>query len=116
AAAGALLVVADPLWALEDMGRWARRRCAAQVVGITGSVGKTSTKEVLNLALSASGKTHASSASFNNHWGVPLSLARMPADAAYGVFEIGMNHTGEITPLVRMVRPHIAVITTIAPS
>jgi UDP-N-acetylmuramoyl-tripeptide--D-alanyl-D-alanine ligase len=114
--AGALLIVADPLRALEDLGVWARRRSAAQIVAITGSVGKTSTKEALKLALSASGKTHASSASFNNHWGVPLSLARMAADCAYGVFEIGMNHPGEITPLVQMVRPHIAVITSIAPS
>jgi UDP-N-acetylmuramoyl-tripeptide--D-alanyl-D-alanine ligase len=115
-AAGALLVVADPLRALVDLGRKGRRRSAAQIIGITGSVGKTSTKGMLKLALSASGKTHASAASFNNHWGVPLSLARLPEDAAYAVFEIGMNHPGEITPLVRMVRPHIAVVTAIAPS
>ena len=83
---------------------------------VTGSVGKTSTKEALKLALSASGATHASSASFNNHWGVPLSLARLRRDAAYGIFEIGMNHAGEIEPLVKMVRPHVAIVTTIAPS
>ena len=116
ASAGALLVVPEPLRALEDLGCWARRRSAAQIVAITGSVGKTSTKETLKLALSGSGKTHASPASFNNQWGVPLSLARMPADSAYAVFEIGMNHAGEIAALVEMVRPHIAVITTIAPS
>jgi UDP-N-acetylmuramoyl-tripeptide--D-alanyl-D-alanine ligase len=114
--AGPLLLVADPLRALEDLGCAARRRSNAQIVAITGSVGKTSTKEALKLALSASGKTHASAASFNNHWGVPLSLARMPADAVYGIFEVGMNHAGEITPLVTMVRPQIAVITAIAPS
>lgn len=113
AAAGPLLIVEDVLKALEKMGLAARARSRAQIIAVTGSVGKTSTKEMLRLALSASGYTHASVASFNNHWGVPLTLARMPADTAYGVFEIGMNHPGEITPLVRMVRPHIAVITTV---
>ena len=83
---------------------------------MTGSVGKTSTKEMLRTALSASGLTHASAASFNNHWGVPLTLARMPRDTAFGVFEIGMNHAGEITPLVGMVKPHVAIVTTIAAS
>ncbi len=77
----------------------------AQIVAVTGSVGKTSTKEMLRVALSASGETHASAASFNNHWGVPLTLARMPRETAFGVFEIGMNHAGEITPLVGMVQP-----------
>jgi UDP-N-acetylmuramoyl-tripeptide--D-alanyl-D-alanine ligase len=115
-AAGALLEVDDPLAALVELGRAARRRSGAQIVAITGSVGKTSTKEALKLALSASGKTHASAASYNNHWGVPLSLARMPGDTAYGVFEIGMNHAGEITPLVNLVKPHVAVVTSIAPS
>lgn len=113
AAAGPLLIVEDVLKALERIGMAARARSKAQIVAVTGSVGKTSTKEMLRLALSASGYTHASVASFNNHWGVPLTLARMPADTAYGVFEIGMNHPGEITPLVKMVRPHIAVITTV---
>jgi UDP-N-acetylmuramoyl-tripeptide--D-alanyl-D-alanine ligase len=84
-------------------------------VAVTGSVGKTSTKEMLRLALSASGLTHFSVASFNNHWGVPLTLARMPRNAAYGVFEIGMNHVGEIKPLVGMVRPHVAIVTNVAP-
>jgi UDP-N-acetylmuramoyl-tripeptide--D-alanyl-D-alanine ligase len=114
--AGAILVVEDPLRALEDMGRAARARSFAQVIAVTGSVGKTSTKEALKAALSASGLTHASAASFNNHWGVPLTLARMCRETAYGVFEIGMNHAGEITPLVKMVRPHIAIVTTIAAS
>jgi UDP-N-acetylmuramoyl-tripeptide--D-alanyl-D-alanine ligase len=113
AASGPLLIVDDVLKALEKIGLAARARSKAQIIAVTGSVGKTSTKEMLRLALSASGYTHASVASFNNHWGVPLTLARMPADTAYGVFEIGMNHAGEITPLVKMVRPHIAVITTV---
>ena len=116
AAAGPLLIVDDVLKALEKMGLAARARCKARIIAVTGSVGKTSTKEMLRLALSASGYTHASVASFNNHWGVPLTLARMPADTAFAVFEIGMNHAGEITPLVRMVRPHIALITTVAAS
>jgi UDP-N-acetylmuramoyl-tripeptide--D-alanyl-D-alanine ligase len=116
-AAGPLLEVAeDPLRGLENMGRASRARCHGQVIGVTGSVGKTSTKEMLRVALSASGQTHASAASFNNHWGVPLTLARMPRETAFGVFEIGMNHAGEITPLVGMVRPHIAIVTTIAAS
>ena len=116
-AAGPVLEVADdPLRGLEKMGLAARARSAAQIVAVTGSVGKTSTKEMLRTALSASGETHASAASFNNHWGVPLTLARMPRSAAFGVFEIGMNHAGEITPLVDMVRPHVAIITTIAAS
>ncbi len=116
-AAEPLLVVADdPLRGLENLGRAARARSHAQIVGITGSVGKTSTKEMMRAALSASGKTHASASSFNNHWGVPLTLARMARETAYGVFEIGMNHAGEITPLVGMVRPHVAVVTNIAQS
>jgi UDP-N-acetylmuramoyl-tripeptide--D-alanyl-D-alanine ligase len=115
-AAGALLLVDDPLAALTRMGQAARARSVAKIVGVTGSVGKTGTKEALKLALSGSGLTHASAASFNNHWGVPLSLARLPRDAAFAVFEIGMNHAGEIRPLVKLVQPHVAIITTIAPS
>ncbi len=116
-AAGPLLVVAeDPLRGLENIGRAARARSHAQIIGVTGSVGKTSSKDMLREALSRSGLTHASAASFNNQWGVPLTLSRMPRQTAYGVFEIGMNHAGEITPLTRMVRPHIAVITAIAAS
>jgi UDP-N-acetylmuramoyl-tripeptide--D-alanyl-D-alanine ligase len=113
---GALLVVDDPLRALERLGRAARDRSLARIVAITGSVGKTSSKEMIKLALAQTGLTHASAASHNNHWGVPLTLARMPRDAAFGVFEIGMNHAGEITPLTGMVRPHIAVVTQIAAS
>ncbi len=111
----ALLVVPDVLKALEDLGRAARARATAGIVAVTGSVGKTTTKEALRLALSADGRTHASAASYNNHWGVPLSLARMPKEARFGVFEIGMNHPGEITPLVKMVRPQVAIITTVEP-
>ena len=115
-AQGAVLRVANPLGALEAMGRAARQWNVGKSIAVTGSVGKTSTKEMLRVAFSASGKTHASAASFNNHWGVPLTLARFPRDAAFGIFEIGMNHAGEITPLVAMVRPHIAIVTTIAAS
>ena len=110
-----LLIVADVLKSLYDLARAARARFGGKVIAITGSVGKTSTKEALNLALSTDGKTHVSAASYNNHWGVPLSLARCPAGAKYAVFEIGMNHAGEITPLTELVRPHVAVITTIEP-
>ena len=115
AADAPLLIVDDVLAALCDLARASRARLAAQVIAVTGSVGKTSTKEALRSVLDAQGKTHASVASFNNHWGVPLSLARCPADARFAVFEIGMNHAGEITPLVKMVRPHVAVITTVEP-
>ena len=85
----------------------------ARVVGVTGSAGKTGTKEMLRACLANLGPTHASEKSYNNHWGVPLTLARMPRDTRYGVFEIGMNHAGEIRPLAKMVRPHAAIITTV---
>jgi UDP-N-acetylmuramoyl-tripeptide--D-alanyl-D-alanine ligase len=115
--AGAVLLLPhDPLRGLEDLGRAARARSGARIIAVTGSVGKTSTKDMLRVALSPSGQTHASASSFNNHWGVPLTLARLSRSAAYGVFEIGMNHAGEITPLVGMVRPHIAIVTTVAAS
>jgi UDP-N-acetylmuramoyl-tripeptide--D-alanyl-D-alanine ligase len=110
-----LLVVADVLAALYDLARAARARMPAKVLAVTGSVGKTGTKEALRLALAADGETHASAASYNNHWGVPLSLARCPETARFAVFEIGMNHAGEIEPLARLVRPHVAIITTIEP-
>src|SRR5471030_989085 len=110
-----LLLVDDVLEALRDLARAARARSHAKVIAVTGSVGKTGTKEALRLALTADGETHASAASYNNHWGVPLSLARCPAAAKYAVFEIGMNHAGEITPLTKLVRPHVAIITTIEP-
>ncbi|MCW6511121.1 UDP-N-acetylmuramoylalanyl-D-glutamyl-2,6-diaminopimelate--D-alanyl-D-alanine ligase [Lichenifustis flavocetrariae] len=113
--AGPLYIVRDVLPALEDLGRAARGRMDGRVIAVTGSVGKTSTKEALRDVLSTVGATHASAASYNNHWGVPLTLARMPEDTRFGVFEIGMNHAGEITPLVAMVRPHIAIVTTVAP-
>jgi len=110
-----LLVVDDVLAGLCDLARAARARLNAQVIAVTGSVGKTSTKEALRCVLSAQGETHASAASFNNHWGVPLSLARCPANVRFAIFEIGMNHAGEIEPLVRMVRPQVAIITTVEP-
>jgi len=110
-----LLVVDDVLAALNELARASRARSSARIVAVTGSVGKTGTKEALRLVLGRQGETHASAASYNNHWGVPLSLALMPPSAKYGVFEIGMNHAGEITPLVKLVRPHVAMITTIAP-
>src|SRR5579872_5003510 len=110
-----LLVVPDVLASLRDLAAAARARTAAKVIGVTGSVGKTGTKEALRLALGKDGETHASVASYNNHWGVPLSLARCPASAQYAVFEMGMNHPGEIEPLSRLARPHVAIVTTIAP-
>ena len=109
-----LYVVDDVLAALQRLGAAARNRSNARVVAVTGSVGKTSVKEALRVVMGDAGPTHASVASFNNHWGVPLTLARLPAEARYGVFEIGMNHAGEITPLVGLVRPHIALVTTVA--
>ncbi|WP_062204597.1 UDP-N-acetylmuramoylalanyl-D-glutamyl-2,6-diaminopimelate--D-alanyl-D-alanine ligase [Aureimonas sp. AU12] len=112
----ALLVVDDVLGALEKLGAAARARTTARVVAVTGSVGKTTTKEALRHALEPQGSVHASAASFNNHWGVPLSLSRLPADARFAVFEIGMNHPGEIRPLVKLVRPHVAIVTLIAPA
>lgn len=112
---GPLYVVNDVLASMEDLGRAARARTDARVIAVTGSVGKTSTKEALRLVLTPAGMVHASAASYNNHWGVPLTLARMPKDTKFAVSEIGMNHAGEITPLVAMVRPHIAMITTVAP-
>ncbi|MDQ0315310.1 UDP-N-acetylmuramoyl-L-alanyl-D-glutamate--2,6-diaminopimelate ligase [Amorphus orientalis] len=113
--ARAAIEVGDVLQAMGDVGRAARARSQAKVVAVTGSVGKTGTKEALRRALSATGPTHASSASHNNHWGVPLTLSRLSQQDAFGVFEIGMNHAGEITPLTRMVRPHVAVVTTVGP-
>ncbi|MBB1091379.1 UDP-N-acetylmuramoylalanyl-D-glutamyl-2,6-diaminopimelate--D-alanyl-D-alanine ligase [Rhodopseudomonas pseudopalustris] len=115
AADAPLLVVDDVLDGLRELGRAARARLDAKIIAVTGSVGKTSTKEALRGVLGAQGETHASVASFNNHWGVPLSLARCPADVRYAVFEIGMNHAGEIEPLVKMVRPHVVIITTVEP-
>jgi len=112
---GPLYIVHDVLAALQRLGQASRARSSARIIAVTGSVGKTSTKEALRLVFSQSGSTHASVASYNNHWGVPLTLARMHKSTQYGIFEIGMNHAGEITPLVAMVRPHIAIITNVGP-
>jgi UDP-N-acetylmuramoyl-tripeptide--D-alanyl-D-alanine ligase len=111
-----LLIVPDVLKALEALGAAARARTRAKIVGVTGSVGKTSTKEMLRAMLSGQGRTHAAEASYNNHWGVPLTLARMPADTDFAVIEIGMNHPGEIAPLARLARLDVAMITTVAPA
>jgi UDP-N-acetylmuramoyl-tripeptide--D-alanyl-D-alanine ligase len=112
---GPLYVVDDALSAMERLGIAARARMHGRVAAVTGSVGKTSTKEALRHVLSRQGATHASIASYNNHWGVPLTLGRMPAATDFGVFEIGMNHPFEIVPLSQMVRPHVAIITTVEP-
>ncbi|MDC0736925.1 UDP-N-acetylmuramoyl-tripeptide--D-alanyl-D-alanine ligase [Cognatishimia sp. SS12] len=111
-----LLLVDDVQAGLEDLGRAARARMAGKVVAVTGSVGKTSTKEMLRSTLSGQGRTHAAEASYNNHWGVPLTLARMPRDTEFAVIEIGMSNPGEIAPLAKMARPHVAIITTVAPA
>jgi UDP-N-acetylmuramoyl-tripeptide--D-alanyl-D-alanine ligase len=112
------VAVADSFAALQALGVASRLRSSAAIIGVTGSAGKTSTKEALYAAFNriAPGATHRSVKSYNNHTGVPLSLARMPADTRFGVFEMGMNHAGEIAALTRQVRPHVAIITTIAPA
>ncbi|MCP1468583.1 UDP-N-acetylmuramoyl-tripeptide--D-alanyl-D-alanine ligase [Sphingobium sp. OAS761] len=112
------ILVRDSAAALEAMGRSGRERMKGQIIGVTGSVGKTGTKEALYLALDRAvpGKVHRSVKSYNNHVGVPLSLARMPRDSAFGIFEMGMNHAGELAVLTRQVRPHIAIVTAIAPA
>ncbi len=112
---GSLVIVDDVLGALEKLARASRLRSGARIAAVTGSVGKTGTKEMLARALAPDGEVHYSPASFNNHWGVPLTLARMPASARFGIFEIGMNHAGEIEPLTRMVEPHVAIVTTVEP-
>ncbi len=113
AASGPVLPVDDTFAALQRLGVAGRDRSFAKIAAVTGSVGKTGTKEALRIVLSAQAATHASVASYNNHFGVPLTLARMPAAAHYGVFEVGMNNPGEIAPLSAMVRPHVALITTV---
>jgi UDP-N-acetylmuramoyl-tripeptide--D-alanyl-D-alanine ligase len=110
-----LLAVPDVLDGLRALARTARERSKAQVIAVTGSVGKTGTKEALRLALAPTGETHASVASYNNHWGVPLTLARLPEAARFAIIEIGMNHAGEIEPLTRLARPHVAIVTTVEP-
>ena len=111
-----LLYVTDTIAGLEALGKAARARFHGKMIAITGSVGKTTTKEMLRLCLSACASTHAAEASYNNHWGVPLTLARLPRDSMFCISEIGMNHPGEILPLAHMVIPDIAIITTIAPA
>ncbi|HEV7260864.1 MAG TPA: UDP-N-acetylmuramoylalanyl-D-glutamyl-2,6-diaminopimelate--D-alanyl-D-alanine ligase [Bosea sp. (in: a-proteobacteria)] len=112
---GALAIVPDVLKAMERAGSARRAELKAGIVAVTGSVGKTGTKDALRLVLSRQGKTHAPVASYNNHWGVPLTLCRTPADVDYAVYEIGMNHPGEILPLAKLVRPQVSIITTIQP-
>jgi len=108
-----LVMVEDTFTALQDLGRVGRQRSGARILAVTGSVGKTSSKEMLRAILETCGDTHANEGSLNNHWGVPLSLARLPADARFGVFEIGMNHAGELGPLSREVQPHVSLITNV---
>ena len=111
-----LLIVDDVLDGLTALGTAARARTEATFIGVTGSAGKTSTKEMLRAVLSGQGRVHAAEKSFNNHWGVPLTLARMPADTEFAIIEIGMNHPGEIAPLARLAQLDIAIITTVAPA
>jgi UDP-N-acetylmuramoyl-tripeptide--D-alanyl-D-alanine ligase len=113
---GSAVMVADTLQALEGLGVAARERATKAKRGaVTGSVGKTSVTQAIMAGLKLAGRAHGSVKSYNNHIGVPLTLARMPADTERAVFEIGMNHSGEIRPLTRMVRPHAAVVTTVGP-
>jgi len=118
AVSGPHVLVDDTFAALQALGRASRERSRAIIVGVTGSVGKTSTKEALYAALDRNrpGRVHRSVKSYNNHTGVPLSLARMPRNAEFAVLEMGMNNAGEIAALVRQVRPHVALITAIAPA
>ena len=114
AADAPLLVVGDTLEGLRALAAAARARSHARVIAVTGSVGKTTVKEMLRVMLAAQGTTHAATRSFNNHWGVPLTLARMPRETDWAVIEIGMNHAGEIAPLSRLARPDVALVTTVA--
>jgi len=118
AVSGPHVLVDDTFAALQALGRASRERSRAIIIGVTGSVGKTSTKEALYAALDRNrpGRVHRSVKSYNNHTGVPLSLARMPRNAEFAVLEMGMNNAGEIAALVRQVRPHVALITAIAPA
>jgi UDP-N-acetylmuramoyl-tripeptide--D-alanyl-D-alanine ligase len=110
-----LVFVDDTLAALQALGDAARARFTGKIIAVTGSVGKTSSKEMLRTVLSAAGTVHASPGSLNNHWGLPLTLANMPPDVDYGVLELGMNHVGELSVLTKLARPHIALITNIEP-
>jgi UDP-N-acetylmuramoyl-tripeptide--D-alanyl-D-alanine ligase len=109
-----LLIVPDVLQGLQALGVAGRKRAKAKVIGVTGSVGKTSTKEMLRSILGGQGRVHAAEASYNNHWGVPLTLARLPQDADFAVIEIGMSNPGEIAPLACMADLDVALITTVA--
>ena len=111
-----LFLVRDTLDGLRALATYARARFTGRVAAITGSVGKTSTKEMLRAIIAPQGRVHAAEASHNNHWGVPLTLARVPPEAAAAIVEIGMNHAGEIAPLARLARPHVAVVTAVAPA
>ena len=111
-----LLVVADVMGAFRRMAHFARNRFRGKVIAVTGSVGKTSTKDMLNTILTHQGQTHSSFASYNNHWGVPLTLTRLPQDSDFAVIEIGMNHPGEIAPLSILTSPDVALITSVAPA
>ena len=117
-AIGGCIKVAEPLQALCQLAAHARARSTAKIIAVTGSVGKTGIKNALGhvLAEGLSAPVHVSAHSYNNHWGVPLSLARLPAEALYGVFEVGMNHAGEITPLSRLIVPDIALISAVRPA
>ncbi|MET0546055.1 MAG: UDP-N-acetylmuramoylalanyl-D-glutamyl-2,6-diaminopimelate--D-alanyl-D-alanine ligase [Caulobacterales bacterium] len=110
---GPQLIVSEVLEGLRGLAAAARDRSAAIRVAVTGSVGKTTVKSLIADALVHKGVTHSSVKSFNNHWGVPLTLARMPQDSQFGVFEIGMNHADEIRPLTKLVQPHLALVTTV---
>jgi len=118
ACSGPHVRVADTMAALDALAAASRARMKGQIIGVTGSVGKTGTKEALFDCLDRSlrGRVHRSVKSYNNHTGVPLSLARMPADTRIGIFEMGMNHSGELAALTRLVRPHVAIVTAIAPA
>jgi len=110
-----LILVKDTLDALKKMAQYSRNRSKAKIIAVTGSVGKTSTKEMLKTVFSSQGKTYANIGNFNNHIGLPLSLVNMPIDCEYGIFEMGMNHLGEIEPLSKLTKPHVAIITNVGP-
>ncbi len=110
------LIVTDSLQAMRDLAVAARKRSGARRIAVTGSVGKTSLKEAIAAICQSAGRTHKSQKSFNNHWGVPLTLAAMPKDTDFGVFEVGMNHAGELADLSPIIEPHVAIITKIAPA
>lgn len=109
------LLVKDSFRALYKLAEFSRKRSAAKIIAITGSVGKTGTKEMLKLAFSAYGKTFATPGNLNNHFGLPLCLSNFSRDCSYGIFEMGMNHLGEVEPLSRLARPHLAIITNVGP-